>query len=156
MSAGSYMDTRPVTLRPDESIRSAAEKLLQHKPFSLPVVDAAGRLAGIFGMRELAAAILPRAVTVGPGDYLPDVSFLSETSEAVQKRLQTVGSEPVSRHMRAEAARAKLSTPLAELLFLFHRRVQDVPVVDERTGQLLGTVSPWTVLSRLLSPGEGA
>ncbi|ACL59567.1 HPP family protein [Methylobacterium nodulans] len=64
-----------ITIRSDETVERARELLLAHNIRTLPVVDAAGRLIGALGLRELAlqgsdsiGEAMSKARTAGPDD----------------------------------------------------------------------------------------
>lgn len=53
-----YMSSRPITARPEDSVVSAAHKMLAHGIRHLPVVDETGRVVGIISIRDVLRHIL--------------------------------------------------------------------------------------------------
>lgn len=53
-----HMSTQLVVARPEDSLVSAAQKMLAHGIRHLPVVDSSGRLVGIVSMRDVLRHIL--------------------------------------------------------------------------------------------------
>lgn len=53
-----YMSRKPVTARPEDSIVSAAHKMITHGIRHLPVVDESGRVLGIISIRDVLRHIL--------------------------------------------------------------------------------------------------
>ena len=56
---GSLMTQEVHTIGPDDSLEQAATSMLRHRINRLPVVDGAGRLAGILSRRDLLRALYP-------------------------------------------------------------------------------------------------
>jgi CBS domain-containing protein len=56
-TAGEVMTANPVTVTPDTRLLDALQLLLQHKVKRLPVVDEAGRLAGLVGRGDILQAL---------------------------------------------------------------------------------------------------
>ena len=85
------------SLRDDERLADAVGRLTELDVPALPVVDARGRLLGIFGEREFIGALFPGYLTtLGYAEFIPrslDVSL--------EKRA-TCASEPVSAHMNTD------------------------------------------------------
>jgi CBS domain-containing protein len=143
--------TAPVTLRPEDTVERAAELLIGERVLALPVVEASGEFVGVFGLRHVAALLLPRAVTLGVGlEELTDLDFVADSLEELRERMGHVCTDPVADHLGDVAARVlHPDSSFTEALFLLHRLGEDLPVVDPSTGKLVGMVSPWDVLSRL-------
>ena len=51
------MYTNPVTVKPDDTVHSAARKLVEHDVARLPVIDADGALVGSIGRSEIVRAL---------------------------------------------------------------------------------------------------
>ena len=54
----SYMSTKLIVARPEDSIVSAAHKMIAHGIRHLPVVDSSGRLVGIVSMRDVLRSLV--------------------------------------------------------------------------------------------------
>ncbi len=127
------MATDVVSVRPDTSVRHAAEIMLARGLSGLPVIDDDGRLAGVITEGDL----MRRA-------ELRDALGSAETSGAsAQDRSRdyvTGHSWRVGDVMSTPAVAVEETTPLGEIAALFDRRaIKRVPVL--RAGVLVGIVS---------------
>ena len=123
------------SLRDDERLVDAVAQINQIDVPALPVVDARGKLLGIFGEREFIAALFPGYLTtLGYAGFIP-----RSLDEALEKRATCV-DEPVSKHMNTEhidVGEDFSDTQLAEIFL--HHRVLIVPIVDD--GRVTGIVT---------------
>ncbi len=112
-------------LSENECLRDAVKQIVGADVPALPVVDAAGRLVGIFGEREFIGALFPGYVqTLGYAAFVP-----RSLDEALEKRA-SCGDEPVSQHMNTDhidVDEDASDTQLAEIFL--HHRVLIVPIV---------------------------
>jgi CBS domain-containing protein len=130
-------------LRRDDGVGPAVERLLDSDLPALPVVDARGRLVGIFGEREFMAALFP--------GYLKELKYAGfvpgTLDDAIEKRAGC-RKEPVGEHMNTEHIDVGRDFSDAQLAETFlHHRVLIVPVVDE--GQVRGVVTRADFFRRL-------
>jgi len=114
-------------LREDEPLAAAVARLTQIDVPALPVVDARGRLLGIFGEREFIGALFP--------GYLKTLGYAGfvrrSLDEALEKRATCAG-EPVGRHMNTEHIDVDEDFSDVELAEIFlHHRVLIIPIVDD-------------------------
>jgi CBS domain-containing protein len=131
------------TLRHDEPVMDAVRTLLASGLPALPVGDANGLLAGLFGEREFMAALFPGYV--GQLHYARFVP--GELDEALEKRA-ACAREPVSQHMNTDHVSVDedfSDTGLAEVFL--HHRVLVVPV--ERDRRPLGVITRTAFFRRL-------
>lgn len=136
---------RPVpTLDASEPLATAVRKIVDAKMPALPVVDGRGRLAGIFGERELIGAIFP--------GYLRELSYAAFVTEAVESQLELrleCREETVAKHMNTEHIEVPANYSDAQLAETFlHHRVLIVPVV-EADGSVAGVVTRWDFFKAL-------
>ena len=122
-------------LREDERLGAAVTELIDADVPALPVVDAAGKLCGIFGEREFIGALFPGYLTtLGYAGFVP-----RSLDAALEKRAACV-DEPVGRHMNTEhidVGEDFSDTQLAEIFL--HHRVLIIPIVD--AGRVTGIVT---------------
>ena len=122
-------------LRDDSPLRDAVAQLTQSDVPALPVVDARGKLLGIFGEREFIGALFPGYLkTLGYAGFVP-----RSLDEALDKRA-TCGGDPVSKHMNTDhidVGEDYSDTQLAEIFL--HHRVLIIPIVDD--GRVSGIVT---------------
>ncbi len=122
-------------LRVDQDIRSAVSALLETDLPALPVVDAAGRLKGVFGEREFMEALFPGYV--GQLGYAGFVG--RELEDALEKRAGCA-AEPVGDHLMADHVDVGSDHSDVQVAETFlHHRVLIVPVVEE--GKVIGVIT---------------
>jgi CBS domain-containing protein len=118
-------------LRRDDTVGAAVRQVLESGLPALPVVDADGRLAGIFGEREFMGALFP--------GYLKELKYAgfvpSTLDDAIEKRA-ACRHEPVGDYMHTEHVRVDSDFSDAQLAETFlHHRVLIIPVVEARRVQ---------------------
>ena len=122
-------------LREDARLGAAVTELIDADVPALPVVDAAGKLCGIFGEREFIGALFPGYLTtLGYAGFVP-----RSLDAALEKRAACV-DEPVGRHINTEhidVGEDFSDTQLAEIFL--HHRVLIIPIVD--AGRVTGIVT---------------
>jgi CBS domain-containing protein len=122
-------------LRDDDCLRDAVAALVELDVPALPVVDARGKLLGIFGEREFIGALFPGYLkTLGYAGFVP-----RSLDEALDKRASCV-DDPVNQHMNTEhidVGEDFSDTEVAEIFL--HHRVLIVPIVDG--GRVSGIVT---------------
>ena len=127
MTAESVMDPNPTVLRPNDTIKTAAEYIMEHRYRSLPVVDEEGLYLGIFGVNCLLKLILPKAAIMEPG--LENVGFIQDSLQDLHKRLIEMQDQPISVCMTTDITTVTPNTPLVETarrLFLDWRQLQEL------------------------------
>jgi CBS domain-containing protein len=122
-------------LQTDSSVAEAARTVLDSGLPALPVVDARGRLCGIFGEREFMGALFP--------GYLKELSyagFVPRSLESALEKRAGCRDEPVGRYTNTEHidVGADFSDSQVAETFL-HHRVLIIPVTDE--GAVVGVIT---------------
>ncbi len=127
----------------DAPIAEALQAILDSNLPAVPVVDEAGRLAGVFGEREFIEALFP-----GYLGQLKSASFVRKAlDEALEKRA-TCGLEAVSEHMLTEHVEVSSEASDAQIAeTFFHHRVLLLPVVDD--GLVVGVITRRDFFHRL-------
>lgn len=148
MTCRTIMTAHPHTLKADDPVGKAIGELLGHRHIILPVVGDNDRYLGVFGVFDLVGLLLPRVATLD--SLLPDLGFLKDaTPKAMRDRLAEIALQPISQHLRTDLPTLQPETSVVEALLLFYRGRLTLPVVDEKTGRLLGVVSQWDALAHL-------
>jgi CBS domain-containing protein len=113
-------------LEADDGVSKAVAKIIEAGVSALPIVDAKGRLYGVFGEREFIEAIFPAYLRV-----LKSAAFVPQSiDEAIKKRLEC-GADPVSKYATTEKVSAGPEHSDAQLAETFlHHRVRIIPIVD--------------------------
>ena len=135
-------------LRADQTVEAATRELLVAELPALPVVDSGGRFAGIFGERELMAAVFP-----GYLKELKYAGFVRNSLDDALERNEACRREPVSRYMNTEHVDVGPDFSDVQLAETFlHHRVLVIPVVDDRRVQGIVTRADFfrAVASRFL------
>ena len=124
-------------LRDDEEVRSAVRRIIDAELPALPVVDARGRFAGIFGEREFINAIFP-----GYMRELHYAGFVTKATDEVLEKQIECAAAPVGKYMHTEHVDVGPDYSDAQLAEIFmHHRVLIVPIVDD--GRVAGIVTRW-------------
>ena len=115
------------TIRREEEVGVAVRRIADSGLPALPVVDEGGMFFGVFGERELIAALFP-----GYFQELRSARFIPHSiDEVIDQRLEC-RHEPVSRYATTEQIAAGSDFSDAELAETFlHHRVLIVPILDE-------------------------
>jgi CBS-domain-containing membrane protein len=134
-------------LQDSDTVGDATQRMLEHRVSDLPVVDADGKLIGMFKLDRLLAGLLPTAVIVGYG--VPDLTFLGDGIEELRHRMR----ELVTRAVRDFAVKpdhvAYPDTSPFEVVLHLYRGTNNVPVLSRDDGKLVGMVSARDVLAAL-------
>jgi CBS domain-containing protein len=130
-------------LREDDSVEQAVESILESGLPALPVIDAKGQLAGIFGEREFMAALFP--------GYVRELKFAGfvpkRLDEALEKRA-ACRKERVGEHMNTEHVDVSEDASDVQVAETFlHHRVLIVPVRDN--GGIKGVITRSDFFSQL-------
>jgi CBS domain-containing protein len=114
-------------LAADDTVATAARRVLATGLPALPAIEADGRFAGIFGEREFMAALFPGYVA-----ELASARMVSRNmDEAIERRIECA-SEPIRRYLTRDAVLVEddySDTQLAELFL--HHRVLVIPVATQ-------------------------
>ncbi|MEA2177473.1 MAG: hypothetical protein QOG77_770 [Solirubrobacteraceae bacterium] len=122
-------------LRTDQTVGEAADTVLATEVPALPVVDARGRYAGVFGEREFIHAVFPRYF-----DTLGSAAFIRRGLDATLERGARAAAEPVGDHMTTDHVEVGADPSDAELAEIFlHHRVLIVPLCEG--GHVTGIVT---------------
>lgn len=114
-------------LRVDDSVGSAAKRVINLELPALPVVDEEGSFAGIFGEREFMAAFFPGYV-----DTLSSARMVSRDIDATIERRLTCRDEPIREYLTTDHVLVEddySDTHVAELFL--HHRVLIIPIATE-------------------------
>ena len=134
-------------LQQDMTVSEAAHRIAEAGS-GLPVVDAAGRLVGYLGERDLL-----RAITPGYLRELRDTDFFTRDLSALSRCVAAAAPSLVSEHMSASPAYVDLddSETHAAELFL-HGAVRSLAVVDS-DGEVVGILRLGDLIADLMRAG---
>lgn len=139
--------TTVVSVHPDKTVKEALSILQQHNLRKLPVVDDSQRLVGMFGTSTILKKLLPVAATMEDG--LQRLDFVLGTAPGSAKRLRKIMPDPVSTVMDDKVAVAYPNTPAWEGIRLLVKYGSPLPVVEPKTGKLVGIVSDQSTIKTL-------
>ncbi len=148
MKANIIMNPHPMTLRPTDTVATAADRILKHHLRHLPVVDEQGRYLGTFSVYSLLKLTLPKAVLDKHG--LDNVSFVTESVEDLAQRLGKRRDEPVKNWLNIHEVARPDTHAMEIMLLMLHGRTTSVPVVNKTDNRLEGIISFWDVLEKLV------
>ncbi|WP_461209524.1 CBS domain-containing protein [Desulfocurvus sp. DL9XJH121] len=151
LKAKDIMTADPLTLNVDDEVTAAAQIMLERRINGLPVLDAAGRLAGILCQSDLVAQQkrlkLPSVFTL-----LDGVIPLSSTKD-LEREMEKITAITVAQAMTPNPVAVSPDTPVDEIASLMvDRKFHTLPVVQD--ARLVGVVGKEDVL-RTLVPGGG-
>ena len=122
-------------LREDESLASAVRKLRDAELRALPVEDATGRLAGLFGEREFIKALFPGYVS-----ELSSAAFVTKELDAALEHRATESDEPIRDFVNREQCQVPPTASDMQLAETFmHHRALMLPVVED--SRIVGVIA---------------
>jgi CBS domain-containing protein len=145
MAVQSIMTTELVTLRADETIGTAVERMLANRFILLPVIDADRCYLGEIDVWDLLRLLLPKAATLG--DLVPDLRFIADDLPGLQAKYAAFRDTAVGPLARTNLPHLDPEMTVIEALLHFYRHRSTLPVVDKTTGRLLGVLSYWDALA---------
>jgi len=138
-------------LKDTDTVAEATRRMLDDRVSDLPVVDAAGRLLGMFRLDRLFAVLLPKAASMDYG--MPDLAFVSDTIEQLRERMREIEDSPVHEFVVKPDHVVHPETSPLEMVLLLYKGANNIPVVDPDGGGLVGMVSARDVLAALHDGG---
>jgi CBS domain-containing protein len=145
MKAQDVMTRNVVSISSDDTVTHAIQIMLQKRISGLPVIDAAGRLAGIVTEGDF----LRRAETATQRKRPRWLEFVLGPGHLADEYVRTHGRK-VSEVMTSEPVTVTEDTPLEDLVTLMEKRhIKRVPVV--RGDKVVGLVSRANLLRALAS-----
>jgi CBS-domain-containing membrane protein len=153
MTAKSIMSFRLIKLSPTDRVCDALRIMHTHQIRNLPVVDDDDQFIGLFGIRRMITLLLPKAAQIDFG--LKDLNFMPDEEEALYERLGEIGEKPVTDFLekKKNLLFVKPSTAFPEVLELLqenHDTSLPVIVVKGKKKKLVGMISAWDVLDKLV------
>ena len=149
-TAASIMDPHPTVIHPDDKVSKAVRYIMGNRYRRLPVVDAEGHFQGIFGVQQVLHLVLPKAVMMDKG--LDTIPFVRYTLSDLHRHLKDVEDEPISICMHCfDVASVKPDTPVLETLLILYNTRASLPVVDPDTDKLVGAISYFDVVEKILA-----
>ncbi len=134
-TAADIMTKSPIVVRDNEEVRIAVKLMLDHKIKRLPVIDAQGKLSGMFSRLDIF-----RAISQGNPDW----------KKLVAKNVVITNPIYVADIMRTDTATVSLTTSVSEVLKVIDKYgIQRVAVVDDN-GKFAGIISDRDIMNTLI------
>lgn len=149
MDCKTVMAPIKVCLYTDEKAGDVIDFMVEKHMGLVPVTERDGRFAGLVSGDSLMGFLLPKALSsmgkLFRHGALKRVSFLHETAEDMNERLDNLRERPIGEMLDRNVKVATPDTPLIEALMMIRDKQYVVPVVDEDK-KLLGAISFFSVL----------
>jgi len=144
MKVKEVMTKDVVSVKPEDNVRGALGLLFKMQISGLPVVDAQGKLVGMFTEKSVLAYALPGHIeTVGRFVY-------EENPKSTKKKFMELSNIKVSKLMRQEVVTTNEEATLCEAArIMLTQKARRLPVVD-KTGKLVGLIARCDVLKALV------
>lgn len=142
------MNPNPAIVRNTDTIALAADHIMSQRCRRLPIVDENNRYLGVVGINCLLRFVLPRAIVMDKG--LTNASFIHHTLSDFHQRFNEIADLPVTRCMGDEAVVVSPDTSLTETLRILYNHMGSLPVVEPKSGILVGVVTYWDVGAAIL------
>ncbi|MBU1125869.1 MAG: CBS domain-containing protein [Candidatus Omnitrophica bacterium] len=148
MKIREIMATNVVSIKPDDNVLDALIILLKREISGLPVMDAQGKLVGMFTEKDIISAILPSYIKkVGKFIY-------EENPKSTKKKFSEFSAMKVSQLMRHEVIATSEETTLCEAArIMLTQNIRRLPIVD-KAGTVVGMIARGDVLSAFAKEAE--
>ena len=153
MTTKSIMSTDVITVKPTDTVAEVLMMMCENQVHNIPVLDDSGDFIGLFSLRRVTHALLPRAAQLDSEHLLMDLNFMPDDDDEMLNRLLDLGAKPVSELLekKKKLRFCKPDTPIPELLKLLYDNPTSLPVlvVKGKHNHLEGMVSNWDVLTKI-------
>ena len=105
-------------------------------------------MVGQFGIQALLSLILPKAAVAD--DHLSNLRYLNDDLADLQRRLVEEHDQPVGKYAEEIGPVLHPDTAISQVVANLTESRNNLPVVDEATGKLIGIVSYWDIIGRIL------
>jgi len=148
-SISDSMVTDVLTVAPDMSVGDVIAFIEGKNIRAVPVVDENRKMLGVFSTSVLIKRLLPVSATIEDG--LQRLSFAVGAKDTIIKHLEEIKRHPVRDFMDSGVFVVSPETHTWEGLRLLTKHGSPIPVVDEKTGKLIGIISDQSALKTLQS-----
>jgi CBS domain-containing protein len=124
-----------LSVRPEQNAEEALVFLFKHQISGLPVIDAEGKLVGMFTEKEVLRFVLP--------SYVEKVGWFvyEENPKSIKEKFLKLSGVKVAQLMRQDVATTSEETTLCEVArLMLTQKVRRMPVVD-KSAKVVGIVS---------------
>ncbi len=148
MKIREIMTKEVISIKPDDNAREAVEVLFKMRISGLPVIDAQGKLVGMFTEKDVLTYILP--------SYIQKVGrfIYEENPKSTKKKFAGLDKMKVKQLMRHDVVTTTEDTTLCEVArIMLTQKARRLPVVDE-SGEVVGIVAREDVLRAFARENE--
>lgn len=153
MTCADIMTSDPTVLHPQDTVERAIDLLLEQRLLALPVVAADGTYLGMFAKSRLFGLLLPVVVAIEQMlpqvAKIPDLDFLQDYLPDMQERLALLAKHAVGDYADKTVPVLHPESPVIAAILLVYRTRNFVPVVEAKSGKLVGMISTWSALAKL-------
>jgi len=135
MKIKEIMEKEVVSVKPDDTVRDALIFLFKMRISGLPVIDAQGKLVGMFTEKDVLSYILP--------SYIEKVGrfIYEENPKSIKKKFMELDKVKVSQLMRRDVITTDEDAALCEVArIVLTQKTRRLPVVD-KSGRVVGIVA---------------
>jgi len=135
MKIKEIMEKEVVSVKPDDTVRDALIFLFKMRISGLPVIDARGKLVGMFTEKDVLSYILP--------SYIEKVGrfIYEENPKSIKKKFMELDKVKVSQLMRRDVITTDEDAALCEVArIVLTQKTRRLPVVD-KSGRVIGIVA---------------
>ena len=148
MKIKEIMEKEVVSDKPDDTVRDALIFLFKMRISGLPVIDARGKLVGMFTEKDVLSYILP--------SYIEKVGrfIYEENPKSIKKKFMELDKVKVSQLMRRDVITTNEDTSLCEVArIMLTQKARRLPVVD-KSGKVVGIVAREDVVKAYAKEAE--
>jgi len=148
MKVKKVMSKDVVSVNPEDNAAAALALLFKMQISGLPVIDAQGKLVGMFTEKEVLSYTLPSYIEkVGKFIY-------EENPKSTKKKFVELSNITVSRLMRREVVTTTEDTVLCEVArIMLTQKARRLPVLD-KSGKVVGVVARGDILKAMADEAE--
>jgi len=148
MKVKDIMKRDVASLKPEDNALEALNLLFKRQISGLPVIDASGRLLGMFTEKSVLSHVLP--------SYIEQVgTFIYEDDpKSTKKKFTELNTLKVGKLMKKEVLTTTEDTALSEVArLMLTEKARRLPVID-KTGRVVGIVARCDILMALAKEAE--
>lgn len=159
MPCSDALITEVYTTTPEASVEDAMHSMDEHNLRALPVLDAEGKVVGIFDIKDLMIDILPISTSLKMPhlrvkNFEVHLDQIKGSGPWIQKRLKGTIEKSVKDVMNTNFHTCDPETPLREAVRLMTLYGSPLPITDDKTEKMVGIVTMQSALKSLLEIKE--
>jgi CBS domain-containing protein len=148
MKVKEIMTKDVISIKPDDNAKDALALLSKMEISGLPVIDAQGKLVGMFTEKDILSYILP--------SYIEKVGrfIYEENPKSTKKKFAELKKIKVSQLMRKLVVTTTEDTTLCEVArIMLTQKARRIPVLD-KSGKVVGIVARCDIVKTLAKEAE--